>query len=160
MTDAFPHRSWKEGRIFFNFVEPQQALTSDWEDFQAHRKILGVHITNYTDMTISTVAIHDHHDYRHHCNCNHKPMVSADHWCNALQEDHQLVASIRKVHQNANTIPYSRRQGQSSPSHAITYQHQSSPSPTNNTTTIITAFTNINHHHTIPLNHITGLLCI
>jgi hypothetical protein len=52
--DPFPHLSWSEGHLEFNFVDTE-IFISDWEDLQAHRKIFGVigivHCQKYTDLS-------------------------------------------------------------------------------------------------------------
>ncbi len=41
-SGAFVNQSWKDGRVFLRFVDARACHRSDWEDFQVHRKTLGV----------------------------------------------------------------------------------------------------------------------
>ena len=39
----FRHQDWQTGRMAFNFVTAEEAaVPNDWEDFQAHRRVMGV----------------------------------------------------------------------------------------------------------------------
>jgi hypothetical protein len=40
----FIQQSWQEGRVFYRFLDSRMVRRSDWEDFQANRKILGVRV--------------------------------------------------------------------------------------------------------------------